>query len=90
MRPGILKQNLVISSGDLRLSANQNCWATQLLVEENLIAAIDKLGGSVQLAYPHQLHKIPISNQQKGITYTRSFNERKLVMGPSYSVGIEI
>ena len=36
MKPGVQGQILLVSSGDLRLSANQNCWAAQAQMEQNL------------------------------------------------------
>ncbi len=42
------KRVFLIASGDLRLSANRACWATQQHVEQAVIAAADTLGFQVQ------------------------------------------
>jgi hypothetical protein len=41
-----------VASGDLRLSANVTCWPTQQKLEQDLTAAVDKLGWSVQRGHP--------------------------------------
>ncbi len=41
----------LIASGDLRASANQKCQAAQTAMEAQVIAAIEKLGGSVKRAH---------------------------------------
>ena len=43
---------LLLASGDLRLSANQNCWAAQRDVEERLAAAVASLGYSLRGLIP--------------------------------------
>jgi hypothetical protein len=57
MKQGVLQQILVVSSGDLRLSANQNCWAAQLQMEQKLTAAIEQIGWSVKRAHPYNSTK---------------------------------
>jgi hypothetical protein len=42
----------LIASGDLRLSANRNCEAAQSAMEQQLVRAIERLGGSVRRAHP--------------------------------------
>ncbi|PWS28799.1 fucose isomerase [Pedobacter yonginense] len=46
-------QIVFVSSGDLRLSANQNCWEAQVQMEHKLTQAIEKLGYSVKRAHPY-------------------------------------
>src|SRR5580658_5559273 len=46
-----MKPIYLIASGDLRTSANQKCEEEQLNMEAGLIAAIEKLGGTVQRAH---------------------------------------
>ncbi|RZK56378.1 MAG: fucose isomerase, partial [Pedobacter sp.] len=57
MKQGVLKQIVLVSSGDLRLSANQNCWAAQLQMEANLTTAIEKFGWTVKRAHPYNSTK---------------------------------
>ena len=43
----------LVASGDLRLSANQNCEAAQAEMEKQLVAAIKREGGKVKRAHPY-------------------------------------
>jgi len=43
----------LVASGDLRLSANQNCEAAQAAMEKQLVAAIKREGGKVKRAHPY-------------------------------------
>src|SRR5574340_1840814 len=43
---------ILIASGDLRLSANRDCWAAQSRAEEAVIAAIGKEGREVRRGHP--------------------------------------
>jgi hypothetical protein len=43
---------VLIASGDLRLSANQNCWAAQLKAEEAVMKAIRGMGADVRRGHP--------------------------------------
>jgi hypothetical protein len=43
----------LVASGDLRLAANQTCWAAQHAMENALAAAIEGLGGSLSRAHPY-------------------------------------
>ena len=47
----------LIASGDLRPSANQNCWAAQQRVEEAVMAAVRGEGREIQRAHPFQPEK---------------------------------
>jgi hypothetical protein len=51
-----LKKNQVylIANGDLRLSANQNCWAAQKAMEEQLAAAVREAGYEIVRAHPYK------------------------------------
>lgn len=42
----------LIASGDLRLSANQSCWAAQHEMEQRLAAAVKAAGGRLERAHP--------------------------------------
>src|SRR4029450_408858 len=46
------KQILLIANGDLRLSANQNCWTAQKEMEDNLAAAVAECGHELIRAHP--------------------------------------
>lgn len=43
---------ILVASGDLRLSANRVCWPAQQQAEAAVIAAINKLGNTVQRGHP--------------------------------------
>ena len=43
---------ILIASGDLRLSANQNCWAAQQRVEEVVCAAVRREGREIRRGHP--------------------------------------
>ena len=47
----------LIASGDLRLAANQNCWAAQQRVEEAVMAAVAGVGREIVRAHPFQPEK---------------------------------
>jgi len=48
------KQVLLVASGDLRLSANQNCWAAQEQMEKALAAAVAEAGYELVRAHPYK------------------------------------
>src|ERR1700712_349067 len=59
----------LIASGDLRLSANQNCWAAQVEMETLLGKALEKLGYTVKRAHaydPEKKHGL-IDSQKMGM-----------------------
>ncbi len=63
------KQVLLIANGDLRLSANQNCWAAQHEMEETLAHAIAEEGYKLVRAHPYkpeQKHGF-IGSQKEGM-----------------------
>jgi hypothetical protein len=43
----------LVANGDLRLSANQTCWAAQEDMERKLNAAVERQGGEIQRAHPY-------------------------------------
>lgn len=49
-----MRTALMIASGDSRLSANQQCWATQLETERQAGAAFAKVGWKLQRASPER------------------------------------
>ena len=48
------KQVLLVANGDLRLSANQNCWAAQKQMEDELAAAVASCGHELVRAHPYK------------------------------------
>jgi hypothetical protein len=64
----------LIANGDLRLSANQNCWAAQLKVEEAVMAAVRAEGGTIQRGHPYDpvLKHGFIGSQKQGIEVFRN------------------
>ncbi len=48
------KKVYLVASGDLRQSANQNCWAAQAEMEKALTKAIQDLGWQVVRAHPYK------------------------------------
>src|SRR5690242_6343862 len=59
----------LVANGDLRLSANQNCWPAQEEMEGMLVAAVEREGVHVQRAHPYdpaRLHGF-IDSQKMGI-----------------------
>ncbi|MCX7424496.1 MAG: fucose isomerase [Planctomycetia bacterium] len=48
------KQVLLVASGDLRLSANQNCWAAQKDMEAALTQAVAEAGYDLVRAHPYK------------------------------------
>jgi hypothetical protein len=65
---------ILIASGDLRLSANQKCWAAQEKTEEAVIAAIRKEGFEVKRGHeydPQAQHGF-IDSQKRGMEVFRN------------------
>ncbi|HEY3320432.1 MAG TPA: fucose isomerase [Planctomycetota bacterium] len=64
----------LIANGDLRLTANQKCWAEQAAMEEKLVAAIQKEGYKVVRGHPYDAAKKHgfIDSQKYGIEVFRS------------------
>jgi hypothetical protein len=59
----------LVTSGDLRLTANQECWAAQEDMEKRIAAAFEKEGVAVRRAHPYdpQLKHGFIWNQRMGM-----------------------
>ena len=51
------KQVMLVANGDLRLSANQNCWAAQKEMEQSLSDAFAALGYDLVRAHPNKRHE---------------------------------
>jgi hypothetical protein len=60
---------IMVASGDLRQSANETCWPAQQEMEAQLVAAIERLGGSVTRAHPYKpdLKHGFIASQKEGL-----------------------
>ncbi len=66
----------LVASGDLRLAANQTCWAAQKDMEEKLAAALKAEGCSVKRAHPFDRVKKHgfIDSQKMGIEVFRGID----------------
>jgi hypothetical protein len=63
------KQVLLVASGDLRASANAQCWPAQSAMEQRLAAAVAACGGELRRAHPYdavQRHGF-IASQKQGM-----------------------
>src|SRR6476469_4145165 len=72
----------LVASGDLRLSANRQCWPGQHAMEQQVIAAVEREGAQVQRAHPMdpaQGHGF-IESQKRGIQVVRSIPPTAPVM----------
>ena len=67
---------LLVSSGDLRLSANQSCWAAQAEMEDLLGKALARQGWTVKRAHPYDAQKEHgfIDSQKMGMAVFRDLN----------------
>lgn len=74
---------LLIASGDLRLSANQTCWAAQAAMEQQIISAFAREQITVRRAHPYdpqQKHGF-ISSQRMGMDVFRNIHpDAKLIV----------
>ena len=63
------KKVYLAASGDLRLPANQTCWAEQAKMEEALKQAVGKMGYQIVRAHPYKADEKHgfISSQKEGI-----------------------
>ncbi|MEP0821573.1 MAG: fucose isomerase [Ignavibacterium sp.] len=73
-----MKTIQMIASGDLRLAANQNCEAAQAEMEQKVIAAVRRFGGTVKRAHSYDESKRHgfIDSQARGIEVFRSIPPR--------------
>lgn len=71
------KQAILVCSGDLRPSANLNCWPMQQKMEEMLQTAFDKLGWSITRAHGYNAEKGHgfIDYQHEGIKVFRNIDK---------------
>jgi L-fucose isomerase-like protein len=70
------KQVQLIASGDLRLSANQNCWEAQRRMEEQLTRAISAAGHELVRAHPYKTDERHgfIASQREGLEVFKRIN----------------
>ena len=63
------KTILLVANGDLRITANQNCWSMQDEMEQELASVIHNLGGKLKRAhkYDPELKHGFISSQRQGM-----------------------
>jgi hypothetical protein len=60
---------ILIANGDLRLSANQECWAAQEEVEQKVMATVRKFGRAIERGHPYDAEKKHgfIDSQKRGM-----------------------
>lgn len=76
----------LIANGDLRLSANRNCWDAQSRMEAALTAAVVKEGGKLVRGHPYDPEKKHgfIDSQKHGLEVFRSIDpEAPLIVAES-------
>ncbi len=63
------KTVLLVANGDLRITANQNCWSKQNEMEQELASVLKSLGGNLKRAhkYDPELKHGFISSQRQGM-----------------------
>ena len=72
-------QVLLIANGDLRLSANQNCWPQQKLMEQQLARSVASFGHKLVRAHPYRSvtkHGF-IASQKEGLNVFRRINPKQ-------------
>ena len=79
MAPVNSQEVLLLASGDLRLAANQDCWAAQQAMEEQLGAALARQGWSVRRAHPYDPQKKHgfLDSQKMGMEVFRTIDPRQ-------------
>ena len=86
MNKSTTKEVLIVASGDLRLSANQSCWAAQAEMEQLLSDAITKQGWSVKRAHLYNEEKKHgfIDSQKMGMEVFRGIDpDQPLIVAES-------
>jgi len=77
------KEVLLIANGDLRVPANQNCWAAQARLEADFTKAVEAFGYKVVRAHPYkeaEFHGF-IGSQKEGLAVFRGIDTKaKLVV----------
>ncbi len=73
---------LLVANGDLRLTANQNCWAEQEKMEKELTKVFASLGANIKRAHPYkpdQKHGF-ISSQREGMDVFAKIDRKALIV----------
>jgi hypothetical protein len=72
-----LKEIILVASGDLRIAANQNCWAAQEEMEKQLSIAFSKQGCTIKRAHAYDKEKKHglIDSQKMGMDVFASIDE---------------
>lgn len=81
-----MKEIILIANGDLRLSANRNCWEAQSKMEAALAAAVEREGGSLIRGHAYDEGKQHgfIDSQKRGIEVFRKIDpEAPLIVAES-------
>jgi hypothetical protein len=77
------KEVVLIASGDLRVTANQSCWAAQAELEADFTKAVEAAGHTVRRAHPYKEdvgHGL-IGSQKEGIEVFKAIDPKaKLVV----------
>ena len=77
-RPAKVKKNqvLLVASGDLRLSANQNCWPAQHAMEQEIEQAVAAAGFELVRAHPYKRREKHgfIASQKEGFEVFRKID----------------
>jgi len=77
------KQVLLVANGDLRLSANQTCWAAQKAMEDALTAAVKAAGYELVRAHPYKKDEKHgfIASQKEGLeVFSKIDPDAKLIV----------
>ncbi|MEO7309958.1 MAG: hypothetical protein ABIX01_06150 [Chitinophagaceae bacterium] len=78
----ILKEIVLVASGDLRIAANQTCWAAQEEMEKKLATAFAKFGYTIKRAHaydPVKKHGL-IDSQKMGMEVFAGIDENALLV----------
>ncbi len=79
-KAGKVKKNqvLLVASGDLRLAANQQCWAAQKAMEDALLKAVADEGYELVRAHPYKADEGHgfIGSQKEGMDVFRSIDPK--------------
>ena len=70
------KHVYLMANGDLRLSANQNCWAAQAAMETEITRSVEAAGWKVQRAHPYKEQERHgfIGSQREGMAVFRQLD----------------
>ena len=82
------KQVLLVSSGDLRQSANQICWAAQREMEDTLGKAVAEAGYELVRAHPYKPQERHgfIGSQKEGMRVFAGIETQTETVGPITAV----